>query len=148
MPRRQIAFSVAAFSTAYVAAGAVSNLFPPGSRALVSLCLISMLSMAASGYFKTQPRRMIPAVMAATVVAMFAIGCWRRWFDPMAAVGPIPPSLEMAALVVLGVINITAAAVVAAAFSAGGRVFRFRWVVFGVTVTCAGRLMHVSGQAG
>jgi hypothetical protein len=87
---RQIAFPVAAFSTAYVAAGAVSNPFPAGSRALVSLCLISMLSMTASGYFKTQPRRMIPAVVAATAVAMFTIACWRRRFDPMAAAGPIP----------------------------------------------------------
>jgi hypothetical protein len=135
MPLKQIAFPVAAFSAAYVAAGAVSNLFPAGLRALVSLCLISMLSMTASGYFKTQPRRMIPMVVAATAVAMFTIGCWRRRFDPMAAVGPIPPSLEMPALVVLGVINITAAAVVATVFSAGGRVFRFRWVVFGVMVT-------------
>ena len=80
-------------ASAYVAAGAVSNLFPAGSRALVSLCLISMLSMTASGYFKTHPRRMIPAVVVATAVAMFAIGCWRRRFDPMEAVGPIPPPL-------------------------------------------------------
>lgn len=135
MPLRQVGFPVAAFSTAYVAAGAVSNLFPAGSRALVSLCLITMLSMVASAYFKTQPRRMIPAVVAATALATFAIGCWRRWFDPMAAVGPVPPSLEAVALVGLGVINIAAAAIVAAVFSAGGRVFRFRWVVFGVTVT-------------
>lgn len=135
MPLRQVGFSVAALSTAYVAAGAVSNLFPAGSRALASLCLITMLSMIASAYFKTQPRRMTPAVVAATALAMFAIGCWRRWFDPMAVVGPVPPSLEAVVLVVLGVINIAAAAIVAAVFSSGGPVFRFRWAVFGVTVT-------------
>ena len=135
MQLRQIGFPVAAFSTAYVAAGAVSNLLPAESRALVSLCLITMLSMIASAFFKTQPREMIPAVVAATVLAMFVISCWRRWFDPTAAVGPVPPSLEAVALVVLSVINIAAAAIVAAVFSAGRRVFRFRWVVFGVMGT-------------
>lgn len=135
MPLRQIGFPVAALGTAYVAAGAVSNLLPAGSRALVSLCLITMVSMIASGYLKTQPRRLISAVVAATALAVFAIGCWRRWLNPMAAVGPVPPSLEAVALAVLGVINIAAAAIVAAVFSAGGRVFRFRWVVFGVTGT-------------
>lgn len=132
---RQIGFLVAAFSTAYVAAGAVSNLTPPESRALVSLSLITMLSMVASAFFKMQPRKMIPAVVTATVLAMFVINWWRRWFDPMAVVGPVPPSLESAALVGLGVINIAMTAIVAAAFSAGRRVFRFRWVVFGVTGT-------------
>ncbi|MDR3639474.1 MAG: hypothetical protein P4L84_37080 [Isosphaeraceae bacterium] len=135
MQLRQISFLVATFSTAYVAAGATSNLLPAESRALVSLCLITMLSMVAAAFFKTQPRKMIPAVVAATVLAMFAISCWRRWFDPMAAVGPVPPSLEALALVVLGVINIAAFTIVAAVFSAERRVFRFRWVVFVVTGT-------------
>ncbi|SIN76325.1 hypothetical protein SAMN05444166_0705 [Singulisphaera sp. GP187] len=135
MQLRQIGFLVVAFTTAYIAAGAVSNLLPAESRALVLLCLITMFSMIGSAFSRSQPRKMITAVVAATVLAMFAINCWRRWFDPMAAVGPVPRSLEAVALVVLSVINIAAAALVAAVFSAGCRVFRFRWVVFGVTGT-------------
>src|SRR3954468_8543426 len=99
MQLRQIGFPVTAFSAAYVAAGAVSNLLPAESRALVSLGLITMLSMVASAFFKTQPRQMISAVVAATLLAMVVISCWRRWFDPMAAVGPVPPSLEAVAFV-------------------------------------------------
>ena len=135
MQLRQICFLVAALSAAYVAAGAVSNLIPAESRALVSLCLITMLSMIASAFSKTQPRKMITAMVAATVLSMFVIYCWRRLFDPMAAVGPVPPSLEPVAFVVLGVINIVAATIVALVFSAGRRVFRFRWIVFGATGT-------------
>ena len=135
MQPRQICFLVAALGAAYVAAGAVSNLIPAESRALVSLCLITMLSMIASAFSKTQPRKMITAMVAATVLSMFVIYGWRRLFDPMAAVGPVPPSLEPVALVVLGVINIVAATIVALVFSAGRRVFRFRWIVFGATGT-------------
>ncbi len=53
----------------------------------------------------------------------------------MAAVGPVPPSLEPVAFAVLGVMNIVAATIVAVVFSAGRRVFRFRWIVFGATGT-------------
>ena len=135
MQPRQIGFLVAALGAAYVAAGAVTNLIPAESRALVSLCLITMLSMIAAAFSKMQPRRMITATVAATVLSMFVIYGWRRLFDPMAAVGPVPPSLEPLALVVLGVINIVAAAIIALVFSARRRVFRFRWIVFGATGT-------------
>ena len=74
-------------------------------------------------------------MVAATVLSMFAIYIWRRLFDPMAAVGRVPSSLEPVALVVLGAINIAAATIVAVAFSAGRRMFRFRWIVFGATGT-------------
>ena len=50
MQSRRICFLVAALGAAYVAAGAVSNLIPAESRALVSLCLITMLSMIASAF--------------------------------------------------------------------------------------------------
>src|SRR5262245_37720987 len=125
MQLRQFCFLVAALSAAYVAAGSVSNLLPAGSRALVSLCLITMLSMIASAFSKTQPRKMITAIVAATVLSMFVIYYWRRLFDPMAAVGPVPPSLEPFALVVLGVMNIVAATMIALVFSASRRVSRF-----------------------
>ncbi len=133
MRRGRIGLLAAALGTAYVLAGAASNLTPPGSRALVSLCLITMSSMALAASVKTRPRTMIAAVAAATLLALVAIRCWRRWFDPMAAVGPVPPSLEAAALVVLGVINIAATALVAAVSSAGRRASRFRWAVFAAT---------------
>ena len=111
MQPRRIGFPVAALSTAYVAAGAVANLSPNESRALFSLCLITMLSMIASAFFKMQPRKMITA-----------IGCGDGAVDvrdlllaPAArsdgGVGPVPPSLEPLAFVVLGVINIVAAAI-------------------------------------
>ncbi len=135
MQLRQIWFLVAALSAAYVAAGAVTNLMPALSRALVSLCLITMLSMIALAFSKMQPRNMITAMAAATVLSMFVIYCWRRLFDPMAAVGPVPPSLEPVALVVLGVINIVAATIIALVFAASCRVYRFRWIVFGATGT-------------
>lgn len=135
MQLRQNCFLVAALCAAYVAAGAASNLMPADSRALVSLCLITMLSMIASAFSKTQPRKMITAMVAATVLSMFVIYCWRRLFDRTAAVGQVPPSLEPLALVVLGVINIAAATMIALAFSNGRRVFRFRWIVFGATGT-------------
>jgi len=135
MQSRRICLLVAALSAAYVAAGAVTNLIPDESRALFSLCLITMLSMITSAFCRMQPRKMIPAMIAATVLSMFVIYFWRRLVDPMAAVGPVPPSLEPLALVVLGVINIVAATAVALVFSAGRRVFRFRWIVFGATGT-------------
>lgn len=127
----QIRFLTVALCAAYVVAGAVSNLIPVESRALVSVCLMTMLSMIVSAFSGTQSRKMITSTVAATVLAMFVISCWRRLFDPMAAVGPVPSSLEPAALVVLGVINIAAATIVAVVFSAGCRVFRFRWIVLG-----------------
>ena len=148
MQLRQICFLVAALGAAYVAAGAVSNLIPAESRALVSLCLITMLSMIASAFSRTQPRKMIMAMVAATVLAMFVIYCWRRLFDPMAAIGPVPPSLEPVALVVLGVMNIVAATIIALVFSAGRRVFRFRWIVFGVTGTVLFAFCVMVVQAG
>ena len=135
MQPRRFCFLVAALSAAHVAAGALSNIVPAESRALVALCLITMLSMIASASSKTQSRKMITAIIAATVLSMFAIYCWRRLFDPMAAVGRVPSSLEPVALVVLGAINIAAATIVAVAFSAGRRMFRFRWIVFGATGT-------------
>jgi len=146
----RIGFLVAALSMAYVAAGGVSNLLPAEWRALVSLCLITMLSMIASAFFKAPPRKRVAAVLTATALAMFVIGCWRRWFDPMAAVGPLPPSLETVALLVLGTVNLAAAVIVAAVFSEGRRVFRFRWAVFGVTATvlvafCVLLAMRVEG---
>jgi hypothetical protein len=133
MQLRQTCFLVAALGAAYVAAGAVSNLIPPESRALVLLCLITTLSMITSAFSRTRPRKLITAMVAATVLSLFVISCWRRLFDPMAAVGPVPPELGPVALVVLGVINIAAATLVAVVFSAGRRVFRFRWLVFGGT---------------
>lgn len=135
MQSTRIGFLVAALSAAYVAAGAVTNLIPDQSRALVSLCLITMLSMITSAFSKIQPRKMITAMVAATVLSMFVIYYWRRLFDPMAAVGSVPSSLEPIALVVLGVINIVAATIVALVFSARRRVFRFRWIVFGAVGT-------------
>ncbi|MGP0065150.1 MAG: hypothetical protein ACLQGP_16320 [Isosphaeraceae bacterium] len=135
MQPRRICFLVAALSAAYVAAGAVTILIPDESRALFSLCLITMLSMIASAFSKMQPRKMITAMVAATVLSMFVFYCWRRLFNPMAAIGPVPPSLELLALVVLGVINIVAATMIALVFSASRRVFRFQWIVFGATGT-------------
>jgi hypothetical protein len=133
MQPRRICFPVAALSAAYVAAGAVTNVIPDESRALFSLCLITMLSMIASAFSKMQPREMITTTVAATVLSMFVIYGWRRLFDPNAVVGPVPLFLEPLALAVLGVISIVAASIIALFFSASHRVFRFRWIVFGVT---------------
>ena len=133
MQSRRICFLVAALSAAYVAAGAVTNLLPYQSRALFSLCLITMLSMIASAFSKMLPRKMITAVGAATVLSMFVIYGWRRLFDANAVVGPVPAFLEPLALVVLGVINIAAATTIVLVFSARRRVFRLRWIVFGAT---------------
>jgi hypothetical protein len=135
MQSRQTGFLVVALSAAYLAAGAVSTLIAPASRALVLLCLVTMLSMIASACSRTQPRTLITAIVAATVLSLFVIFCWRRMFDPTAAVGPVPPSLEPVALATLGAVNVLAGAIVAVAFSAGRRVFRFRWLVFGATGT-------------
>src|SRR5262245_8991747 len=133
MPLRPTCLRVVALGAAYVAAGAVANLRPPGSRALVLLGLITMLSMIASAFSssRTRPRRWIPAMVAATVLSLFVISCWRRLFDPMAALGPVPPSLEPVALAALGAVNLVAGSIVAVVFSADRRVFRFRWLVFG-----------------
>jgi hypothetical protein len=131
MRTRQACFLIGSLSAAYVAAGAVSNLLPVETRAAVSMCSTTMLSMIVSAYSKTRPGRMMTATIAATVLAMFVIYCWRRLFDPMAAVGPVPPSLVPVALAVLCVINIVAATIVAVVFSAGRQVFRIRWIVFG-----------------
>ncbi|HUQ69681.1 MAG TPA: hypothetical protein VM165_09165 [Planctomycetaceae bacterium] len=128
---RQIGVLAAALSAAHVAAGAASHLMPPESRPLVSLCLITLLSMVAAAAFKVPLRRMIAALVAATVLSLFAIFCWRRLVDPMATLGQIPPSMEPMALAILGVISVALASVVAVAFLAGGRMFRFRWLVFG-----------------
>jgi hypothetical protein len=84
MQWRRSYFLVAALCAAYVAAGAVADLTPLDSRALVALCLITMLSMIASAFSKMQPRRMITAIVAATVFSMFVIFGWRRLFDPNA----------------------------------------------------------------
>jgi hypothetical protein len=126
-------FLIAGLWAAYIAAGAVANLLPYESRPLFSLCLITVVSMLASAFIKMRARLMISAVVAATGLSLFVIFCWRRLFDPMAVVGNVPPSLEPLALVVVGVINIVAAALVALAFSASDRVSRFRWIVFGAT---------------
>jgi hypothetical protein len=120
---------------AYVAAFAVTNLLPNESRAVFSLCLITTLSMIASVFSKSQPGKMIAAVVAATVLSMFAIYWWRRRFDPMAAVGTVPQSLEAIALAALGLINIVAATIIALLFSSSRGVFRLRWIVFGATAT-------------
>jgi hypothetical protein len=134
MQLRRICLLVAALFASYVAAGAASNLMPAESRALVSLCLISVLSMLASAFSGIEPRKMMTAMVAATVLSMLVIYGWRRLFDPMAAVGPIPGSMEPVALAVLGVINIAAASIIALVFSRGRRVFRlFRWIVLGAT---------------
>lgn len=133
MQPRQIGFLVTALSTAYVAAGAVANLLPYGSRPLFALCLITMLSMINAACSKMPPRRIMMTIVAATILSMFVIYGWRRLFNPMAVIGPVPPSLDPVALVVLGVINIVAAAVVAQVFSVSRSVTRFRWIVFGVT---------------
>jgi hypothetical protein len=135
MQPRRIGVLVAALGAAYVAAGAVMNLIPAESRAPALLCLITMLSMLASALSGMPPRRMITATVAATVLSTFVIYCWRRLFDPMAAVGPVPPSLEPLALAVLGVINIVAASLIALVFAASRRVSRFRWIVFAATGT-------------
>lgn len=135
MRERRIGLPATALGTAYVVAGAASNLLPAEARALASLCLITALSMVAAAFFRARRRQVIGAVATATVLALVAIHCWRRWFDPMAAVGPVPAALEPMALVVLGAINIAAAALVAAVFSADSRLSRFRWVVFGMTGT-------------
>src|SRR5262249_3147853 len=125
MQSRQTGSLVVALGGAYLAAGAVSNLIAPASPALRLLCLGTALSMIASAFSRTQPRTLITAMVAATVLSMFVISCWRRLFDPTAAVGPVPPSLEPAALAALGAVNVVAGTIVAVAFSAGRRVFRF-----------------------
>jgi hypothetical protein len=135
MQSRKTGFLVVALSAAYLVAGAVSNLIRPASRALVSLCLVTMLSMIAPACSRTKPRTLITAMVAATVLSLFLISCWRRLFDPTAAVGPVPPSLEPVALAALGAVNVVAGTIVAVVFSAGRRVFRFRWLVFGATGT-------------
>jgi hypothetical protein len=130
---QQTGFPVAALGAGYVAAGAVSNLVPAAPRALVSLCLITMLSMIVSAFSKTRPRKMIPTLVAATALSMCVIYGWRRLFDPVAAVGLILPSLEPVALAALGAVNIAAGTIVAVVFSAGRPVFRLRWILFGAT---------------
>ena len=133
MQLRRIGLPVAALVAAYVAAGAVTNLIPAGSRPLFALCLITLLSMITAAFSKMPPRRMIPTITAATALSMFVIHTWRRQIDPMAAVGPVPPHLEPLAFVGLGVINIVTAAMIALVFSPSRPLFRFRWVVLGVT---------------
>jgi hypothetical protein len=125
--------SIATLGAGYVAAGAVSNLAPVEQRAPVCLCLMTMLSMAVSAFSRARPRRLVPIIVSATVSATCVIYGWRRAFDPVAAVGPVPRQLEPLALVVLGAINVAAAATIALVFSAGRRVSRWRWVVFGAT---------------
>jgi hypothetical protein len=129
----RICFLTAVLSAVYAAAGAAATLIPHESRAVFSLCLITMISMIASAFAKTEPRKTIATVVAATVLSTLVIYLWRRLFDPMAALGPVPSALEPVALVVLGVINIAAASIVALVFSASGRVHRCRWLVFGAT---------------
>ena len=135
MQPRRICFLVAALSAAYVAAGAVTNLIPDEFASLFSLCLITMLSMIASAFSKMQPRKTITAMVRQLCCLCSYSTVAHRLFNPMAAIGPVPPSLEPLALVVLGVINIVAATMIALVFSASRRVFRFRWIVFGVTGT-------------
>jgi hypothetical protein len=94
-----------------------------------------MLSMIIVVLSTVPPRAMISAVAAATVLSTFIIYWWRRLFDPTAALGPVPPFLELIAFVALSAINIVAAAAIALAFSKSSPVFRFRWIVFGATVT-------------
>ncbi len=92
-----------------------------------------MLSMTVSALSRTRPRKTISTLVAATVLSMGVLHGWRRWFDPTAAVGPVPPPLEPVALAALGAVNIVAGTVIAVAFSPGRRAFRWRWVVFGAT---------------
>lgn len=124
-----------ALGAAYVVAGAASNRLPVEARALASPCLITTLSMAAAALSKARRRTIILAAIAATAPGLVALHYWRRWFDPMAVVGPVPAALEPIALIVLGVINIAASALAAAVFSAGSRLSRSRWVVFGLAGT-------------
>ncbi len=130
---RQTCVPVIALGAGYVAAGAASHLGPAGPRALVCLCLITMLSMTVSAFSGTRPRELIPILVAATVLSLGVIHGWRRWFDPAAAVGPVPPSLEPVALAALGAVNVAAGIIVVVAFAPGRRMFRWRWVVFGAT---------------
>ncbi len=130
MQLRRMCFLAAALSATYVAAVATVNLLPAESRAIASLCAITMTSMIAAVFSRPRPRKMITAVFAATVLATSVIYAWRRLFDHLAAVGPVPPSLEPVALGVLGVTNVLAAAIVVLVFAGGRRVFRFCWVVF------------------
>lgn len=134
MQQRSSAFLVALLAVGYMAAGAVANLISAESRAVGALGLITLLSMIVSALAATRPRRMVAATFGATVLAMFAIYAWRRWFNESAVVGAVPRSLEPIALVVLGVINIAAAAIVAHVFAAARPVSRFRWMAFGAIV--------------
>ncbi len=140
MQPRQVGLLIVAMSASYVAAGVVTNLTPHEWRPLYSLCLITMLSMLAAAFSKMSPRRLIRIIAAATVLSMFVIYSWRRLLDPTAVFGPVPTSLEPLALVVLGVINIVAAGITALIFSASRRLFRFRWLVFGVAGTALAAL--------
>ncbi len=151
MQLRRVGFLVAALSTAYVAAAGVSNLLPAERRALVAALLdhdalddrLGVLQGGSTredcgggggnGTGDVRDRLLAPAVRS--------VGGRR----------PGPHSLEAVALVGLGTINLVAAVLVAAVFSAGPQVFRFRWVVFGVTTTglvtfCLGLAMRVEGM--
>jgi hypothetical protein len=131
MQIHQACFPVVALAAGYVAAGAVSHLGPDEPRALVSLCLISMLSMIVSAFSRT--RQMIPTLVAATMLSLGVIEGWRRLFDPAAAVGPVPPSMEPVALAALGAVNIMAGTIAPVVFAPGHRAFRWRWIVLGAT---------------
>src|SRR5436190_20222610 len=124
---------VAALSAGYLAAGAVANAVRAESQALVALTLMTILSMVVGAFSGARPRVMIAGFVVASVLSLGVVYGWRRLFDPAAAVGPVPESLELMALAALGAVNILAGTIVALAFSAGTRVFRARWIVFGAT---------------
>ncbi|MEK6261855.1 MAG: hypothetical protein AABP62_24925 [Planctomycetota bacterium] len=133
--RLQICLLVATLSAAHITAAAVSNIMSAELRPLVLLCLITILSMIAAAFFKMQLRNMMAALVAATVLSLLLILCWRRLLNPRAAIGPVPRSLEPVAMVVLGAVSVAMATIVAVAFSAGTAVFRYRWIVFGAAGT-------------
>lgn len=128
---RRIAFLTAVLGASLLAAGAASNLAPAGSRPFVALGLMTASSMIGAASVRAPLLPKIAAIVAATSAAMMAVYGWRR-FDPTAVVGPVPSSLEPAALGVLGVVAMTAGGLVAAAF-AESRAYRFRWIAFGAT---------------
>ncbi|WP_165073738.1 hypothetical protein [Paludisphaera rhizosphaerae] len=129
---KRITVSTAVLGASLLVAAIASNFAPAGSRAFVALGLMTASSMVGAAFVRAPLLPKIAAIVAATSAAMTAVYGWRR-LDPTAVVGPVPSSLEPAALGALGVVVMTAGGVVAAAFAESSRAYRFRWIAFGAT---------------
>lgn len=136
---------VAMVAVQLVVTGCVTQCLPLGIRpfAMFASTVVPMLGIAAAAGIPRKPK--LAAIVLSSVTSVACISGWRRFFDPLGFLGPVPGSLAVPVLGVSAGLTIVFASLVAVVATPGGGVYRWRWgFVVLLSVVVVGTLCGLS----